>query len=127
MMTGIAKSRELGRIIGRVPLGYQAINKTVCINPEKAELVKTIFNSYAAGETCWKISNRLNMKQSTVSYILKNRFYAENNVNGKHEPLVSKELFDAIQPALQQLRRPYQPVTPLVTNQNNTVTASQAA
>ena len=123
-MAGIAKSRELGRLIGRVPVGYKVVNKTVLFDPEKAELVKRIFNAYAAGDSCWKISTRLNMKQSTVSYILKNKYYSDNNANGKHEPLVSKELFDAIQPVLQQVRRPYQPVMPLVPIPNSTVAAS---
>ncbi len=124
MMAGIAKSRELGRIIGRVPLGYKVVNKTVIIDDEKAEFIKGIFRSYATGETIWKIAQRLQMKPSTVSYILKNRFYSEHNKNGKHEPLVSKEVFEAIQPALHQLRRPYQEIKPLVTNQNSTATAS---
>ncbi|MBS3148173.1 recombinase family protein [Candidatus Woesearchaeota archaeon] len=124
MMAGIAKSRELGRIIGRVPMGYKVVNKKVCFDPEKAPRVKGIFNAYAAGETIWKISNQLQMKPSTVSYILKNQFYAEPRKNGTHEALVGKDLFDAIQPALQTTRRPYQPITPLVTNLNSTVNAS---
>jgi len=115
MMAGIAKSRALGRIIGRVPLGYKVLNKTVSIDPEKAPLIKGIFEAYASGETIWKISTKLAMKPSTVSYILKNRYYAQDNKNGKHEPLVSQELFNAIQPAICQLRRPYQEKRPLTT------------
>jgi len=114
MMAGIAKSRELGRIIGRVPSGYKIVNKTVCIDPEKAELIKSLFRLYASGETIWRISTHYDMKPSTVSYILKNRYYAETNCNGIHEPLISKELFQAIQPALQQTRRPYQETKPLI-------------
>ncbi len=113
MMAGIAKSRELGRIIGRVPMGYKVVNKTVCFDPEKAELVKSIFQAYASGETAWKISMRLAMKPSTVSYILKNKYYADTNCNGIHEPLVRRELFNAIQPILSQCRKPYQHPNPI--------------
>jgi len=126
MMAGIAKSRELGRIIGRVPIGYKVFNKTVSIDAEKARLVTGIFHAYASGATVFKIARRLSMKPSTVSYVLKNQYYANRNVNGRHEPLVSQELFNAIQPALQTPRRPYQPVTPLVTLQNSAQAASPA-
>ncbi len=114
MMAGIAKAKQEGRQIGRVPMGYKVINGDVIIDPVKAELVKAIFKAYAAGETAWKISTRFQMKPSTVSYILKNRFYAYPNTNGGHEPLVSLELFEAIQPVLNTHRQPYQPVKPLL-------------
>ena len=114
MMSGIAKSRALGRIIGRVPLGYKVVNKNVVLDPEKSVLIKGIFAAYASGETIWKISNQHAMKPSTVAYILKNRYYAQDGINGKHEPLVSQEVFNAIQPALQQIRRPYQEKRPLI-------------
>lgn len=126
MMTGIAKARQEGRLIGRVPMGYKVVHGEVVIDSEKAELVKNIFQAYAFGATGWKISQRLDMKPSTVSYVLKNRFYADPNLNGGHEPLVSRELFEAIQPSLKNRRKPYQPVRPLVTIQNSTVTASHA-
>jgi len=114
MMAGIAKAKQEGRQIGRVPMGYKVINGDVLIDSEKAELVKGIFKAYAAGETAWKISTRLEIKPSTVSYILKNRFYADSKMNGRHEPLVRPEVFEAIQPVLQNHRRPYQPVKPLL-------------
>lgn len=130
MMAGIAKARQEGRQLGRVPMGYKVVNGEVLIDSEKAELVKTIFQAYAAGETAWRISQRLNMKPSTVSYILKNRFYADPGCNGGHEPLVDRELFETIQPFLNSNRRPYQPVRPLVPSasiQNSIVSASQTA
>jgi len=114
MMAGIAKAKQEGRQIGRVPMGYKIVSGEVVIDPEKAELVKGIFKAYAAGETAWKISTSLQMKPSTVSYILKNRFYAYPNTNGGHEPLVNLELFETIQPVLNTHRRPYQPVKPLL-------------
>lgn len=114
MLSGIARAKEEGRQIGRVPMGYKVINGDVVIDPEKEELVRHIFYSYAAGETAWKISKRLNMKPSTISYILKNPFYADPETNGEHEPLITEELFDAIQPTLKQHRLPYQPMKPIV-------------
>jgi hypothetical protein len=106
-------------------MGYKVINGDVIIDPEKAELVKGIFKAYAEGETAWRISQRLNMKPSTVSYILKNRFYADPSTNGGHEALVDIGLFEALKPFLNSHRRPYQPVRPLVTTQSNTGDASQ--
>ncbi len=114
MTAGIAKAKQEGRQIGRVPMGYKVVNGEVILDSEKAELVKSIFTAYASGESAFKISTRLGMKPSTVSYVLKNRFYAEPHFNGVHEPLVSLELFNAIQPILRQIRRPYQSTAPLV-------------
>lgn len=114
MLTGIVRARQEGRQIGRVPMGYKVVDGEVVLDTEKAELVKGIFKAYASGETAWKISTRLEIKPSTVSYILKNRFYANSKTNGWHEPLVSLELFEAIQPILNTHRRPYQPVKPLL-------------
>lgn len=127
MMAGIARAKQDGRQIGRVPMGYKVVDGDVIIDSEKAELVKTIFQAYASGETAWKISQRLNMKPSTVSYVLKNRFYASPGTNGKHEPLVCTDLFETIQPFINGHRRPYQPIKPLATIQNSTANASQAA
>ena len=126
MMTGIAKSRELGRIIGRVPTGYKTVNKTVVIDTEKADLVKNIFQAYAVGKSLWRIAKELGLKESRVSYILKNPYYAHDGINGKHKPLVSKELFDTIQVRLKQRRRPYQAIRSLVVNQNAVVSASES-
>ncbi len=114
MTAGIAKAKQEGRQIGRVPMGYKVVDGEVIIDPQKADMVKGIFKAYAAGETAWKISTRLEIKPSTVSYILKNRFYADPKMNGRHEPLVHLELFEAIQPVLQNHRTPYQPVKPLL-------------
>ena len=59
----------------RGPKGYKVENKKVIFDAEKSELVKNIFKAYAIGETIWKIAKRLQIKPSTVSYILKNKFY----------------------------------------------------
>jgi len=115
MMTGIARAKQEGRQIGRVPMGYKVINGDVVIDFEKAELVKSIFQAYAAGESAWKISTRLGIKPTTISYVLKNRFYAEPHFNGHHEPLVKREIFEAIQPIIRQPRRPYKEIQPLIT------------
>ncbi len=114
MMSGIARARQQGQQIGRVPMGYKVVNGEVELNNEKVELVKGIFKSYSEGQTAWKISTKLDMKPSTISYILKNRFYADSQMNGKHEPLVSLELFETIQISINNKRKPYQPIKPIV-------------
>ena len=58
---GLNESRKKGLFTGGHTLfGYKVVNKKVQVNPEEAEIVKYIFESYANGMTVHEIQEELN-------------------------------------------------------------------
>lgn len=121
----IAASRRKGRWTGgTVPLGYDAIDKNLAINPAEAETVRTIFSLYlelkSYGRLIAELARRRIVTKQRVTknprynggiifrygplvHLLKNRIYiGEVHHDGKwyageHEPLLDHNLFDQAQ------------------------------
>lgn len=117
---------SLGKWQGRAPIGYlntrDETNKaTVIADPERAPIVKKLFEEYATGchslRSIWKLAQEMNLdsfrsktKKSisrvTVYNMLTNPFYyGEMIVKGQviphiYEPLIDKSLFDKVQDLL---------------------------
>lgn len=98
--------------------GYMTIgekrHKTQILNPEEAPLVKKMFELYASGNYTLKMLTALMKKEglrrrghpiglSRIHTLLQNPFYYGKIVwrgelyEGKHEPLITKALFDEVQ------------------------------
>ena len=115
---GIRAKCEMGIRPGPAPLGY--INrsyggvKEIAIDPDRAEVIGEMFARSAAGESGRSIKRWLDEsgfrtkheKRVTLSLIydmLKNPFYygefdfGDTRYKGSHQPIVSRELFDAVQ------------------------------
>ena len=110
----------------RAPIGYlnDKKTKTIIIDPEKAPLVKKAFEAYATGNytlsALRKIIGDLGLtthkgKELSISnyqYILKNTLYhgliyfGGEFYEGKHEPIVTKKLFDACQEVMTRKSKP---------------------
>ena len=108
------------------PLGYKndKENKRIAIDKEKAKFIKKAFELYATGEyplsEIRKIINKAGLvgkKGKTLSvsnyqYMLKNPiYYGVIRYNGeiyegKHEPIITKKLFDKVQKVLSERSRP---------------------
>jgi DNA invertase Pin-like site-specific DNA recombinase len=108
------------------PLGYKndKENKRIVIDKEKARFIKKAFEFYATGEyplsEIRKIINKAGLvgkKGKTLSvsnyqYMLKNPiYYGVIRYNGeiyegKHEPIITKKLFDKVQKVLSERSRP---------------------
>src|SRR3989339_415625 len=108
------------------PLGY--VNdknaRRIAVDKEKAKYIKRAFEMYSTGEyplaQLRKIINSLGLvgkkgKMLSVSnyqYMLKNKIYygmIEYNgelYEGKHEPIISKKLFDEVQEVMKQKSKP---------------------
>ena len=121
----LQKARE-GFVTGKQPYGYTKIDKKhSVINDATAPLVKRAFEIYSQGKVSlsklavqlyaegftYKIS-KPKMQKSQLEHILKNHFYygmlpfnGELYI-GKHEPLISKELFDLTQEAFRKDNKP---------------------
>ncbi len=111
---GLRQKARTGVYPGLVPIGYlnDPRTKTISIHKKNAKLVRELFEKYATGKvslddlTMWlektgtmsKGNRRIHI--SRVSFILQNPFYyghfryAGEVYEGKHEPLISKSLYD---------------------------------
>jgi site-specific DNA recombinase len=104
------KAAKGGYIGGWLPYGYRHENGGVAVVPRQADAVRRIFESRATGMPYEKIAWRLSMDKvptqrggtwqvSTLRRIVSNRFYTGRReidgetVTGKHEPIISCELF----------------------------------
>ena len=112
---------------GRPPIGYinNLATKKIEIDNEKAERVKKVFELYSTGEyTFNSLANwcrEFGLKGyygkeisiSQIQRILQNIFYIGlmkykgEIFEGKHEPLISKKLFDKVQGVLQNRGKPH--------------------
>ena len=111
---------EQGKWPNQAPLGY-VNNKTthlVEIDPEKAILVRRLFELYAAGKYSLssvrdiidsaglKTRGGKRLAKSTVEMILRNPFYGGDFVwkgcryRGTHDPLITRDLFEKVQAVL---------------------------
>ena len=116
---------ELGRWVFLAPLGYinapRAMGKTLMPDPERAPIVRRVFEEYATGRFtkqqvleqawAWGLTNRRNrpLTSQAIGTLLRNRLYAgivdvsEYGVRAKRgdfEPLISEELFYRVQSVL---------------------------
>jgi len=126
----IAASKRKGLWMGGVvPMGYRVDNRKLVIDEEEAATVKKIFQRYLALRSITKLQAELrldgvrtrtrvlasgrilgnvHLTNGPLAYILRNRMYlGEINHRGKsflaeHEPIIEKELFDAVQDILNE-------------------------
>ena len=125
----IAASKRKGIWVGGpVPLGYRSVGKKLEVVPEEAALVRKIFADYlrlgsvgalaaalerggdqAETAPCSPMERPSRLRTSRVgplAHILKNRFYIGEVVyrgeihHGEHEPILDRDLFEAVQSAL---------------------------
>lgn len=128
----VAASRRKGKWTGgTVPLGYEAKNKKLIINPKEAETVHTIFKQYLALKSFGLLVQDLDRRgivtkrrdtkvpkyrggipftYGPLAHVLKNRTYlGEIHHGGKwypaeHKPILDQKTFDQVQALLAENR-----------------------
>ena len=110
----------------KAPLGYLNDKKvkTIVVDPVKSVLVRKTFEAYATGNfTFAQVQRKINdlglkgtgdglLSISNYQYLLKNPFYhgliryGGEFYEGKHEPIISKKLFDDVQEVMTQKSKP---------------------
>lgn len=105
---------------GSDPIGYDYIDGELRINEDEAEQVRMVYDMYAAGWSVTEITRRMDGYEtkhgtwahtSTVGNVLDNPLYAGIihfdgvTSEGKHEPIVSKELNSRVKVRRERLRR----------------------
>lgn len=131
---GMTEKVSRGGCVSGPALGYDVVNKMYVINSETAPIVQMIYDDYLNGMGHRDIAVKLNdmgvktsrgglWENRTVEYILKNTLYIGKihwcptgrvrrnydkeviTVEGKHDPIISAELFNAVQLKLQRNKR----------------------
>lgn len=105
---------------GSSPIGYDYIDGELQINEEEAEQVRMVYQLFADGFTVTEITRRMDgyhtkhggwSHTSTVGNVLDNPLYAGTihfdgvTGDGRHEPIVSKELNSRVKVRRERLRR----------------------
>jgi len=123
---GLRQKVRRGEYPSRAPVGYinDSRNKTIVVDKRKSKIVKEIFDIYAQGSSrledisihlqdnglLSKTGKRIHI--SKASFILSNPFYyghfkyAGEIHEGKHQPIISKKIFDRVQEILHRRGRP---------------------
>lgn len=129
---GMEEKHRRGELQSPPAFGYTVVDNVLTPVPEEAALVREMFRRYNAGEGCYSLARWLNaagvrthrgspFENRTVEYILRNPVYigklrwnptgrSHRNfddpgiivMDGKHEPLISEELFHRTQRRIAQ-------------------------
>ncbi|MBI3305757.1 recombinase family protein, partial [Candidatus Nomurabacteria bacterium] len=124
---GLRQKVRRGEYPSLAPIGYlnDPRNKSIFVDKKKSTIVKKMFELYAQNQSRLEdISHFLaqngilsksgkELKRDRISYILSNPFYVglfrySGEVHeGRHQPIISKKVFDKVQEILKQRGRPH--------------------
>ena len=134
---GMTEKAKRGEALSIAPLGYKIENKKLVIVPDKAEIIHTVFEKYAAGGKLRSIAEWLNdigirtkrgnmIENRTIEYWLRNPVYngyirwtptgktRRNYDNpdsiitkGSHEPIIDDELWERVQERMREQKAAY--------------------
>lgn len=114
---GMKEKSMRGEAMGKPPFGYDVKDKILIPN-DSANTVRWIYESYANGSSYREIASAIGSDVGSTQYILRNPVYlgkirwSDNDhadyryqfgfdtsslPEGKHEPIISQELWDAVQ------------------------------
>ncbi len=94
---GREKAKSNSRFMNRPPFGYNVVGKEVVVDAESSENVRNIFEDYYNNVPIKRIARNLNKSPGSIRYILRNEFYADEELNGKHDVIIKKEKFERAQ------------------------------
>ncbi|MBB1285924.1 recombinase family protein [Flavisolibacter sp. BT320] len=126
-VAGMRRAKKEGRWVGSAPTGYKNArnekNQPVVVQSEKAPLVRWIFEELSSGISSAEAVRQEAMKRglscAKANYylLIRNPFYCgriylpaykdepEQVVKGRHEPIISEELFEDVQAVMAGRRR----------------------
>lgn len=125
---GLGEKASQGKWPHRAPVGYMndIVNHTIVPDPQKATLIKELFEKYASGDYSLQqlvsvarasglySRNAQSINKAGIHRVLTNPIYCGefewkgNRYLGTHEPLISRQLFDQVQDKLSDGRGPTQ-------------------
>ena len=101
---GMNRKATEGGFITRAPKGYKLVNKELIIDEQQAEEINQIFHEFLETDySLSKIARKHDMTTPGLIKLLKNTTYlgkvkfAEQESDGKHQPIIDKKLFEQVQ------------------------------
>ena len=117
---------DAGRFLHYAPIGYLNVNKDLAVDPERAPLVRKAFEllasgNYSTSDAVLNLVTGLGLRtrrgrpltKQSWGRLLRNPIYTgwivsgDTRVRGKHEPLISEEIFQAVQDRINGKSRPH--------------------
>lgn len=116
--TMVSKFNE-GNLVTKAPLGYKVVDKQL-VPAENSYVVQEIFQTYLNTEiSLTQLSKKYNLSVNGLKKVLTNKTYlgkvkfAGQIVQGKHNPLISQDLFKQVQEKLDANSRVFKQQTPV--------------
>ncbi len=124
---GMRQKARRGEFPGLAPIGYlnDLRTKKVVVNKNKVNIIQQAFELYAMGNSRLEdvssflaqheitSRNGMPLKRDRISFTLSNPFYiglfsySGELYEGKHQPVISKKIFDQVQAVLKERSRPH--------------------
>lgn len=108
---GMMKLFNKGYLIVRAPLGYKIINKEL-FPAENSYIVQEIYQAFINNNiSLTQLAKKYNLSVNGLKKVLTNKTYlgkikfAGQIIQGKHNPLISEELFNKVQEKLTGLKK----------------------
>jgi DNA invertase Pin-like site-specific DNA recombinase len=128
---GMRQKVRKGEYPGLAPIGYlnDVRTKTIMVDRKRSLIIRQAFELYAENNSCLEaialflakhgITSSFGnpLKKDRISYILSNPFYTgffrygKELYEGKHQPIITKQLFDKVQDVLKGRSRVHHTVT----------------
>jgi hypothetical protein len=109
-LSGMKKKASQGKIMSRAAFGYKIENKELLPNDEKRLIVQEIFHTFLNTDISLnQLAKKHGFSVNGLKKILKNFTYigkvkfSGQIMQGKHEPIISPELFNKVQNKLESL------------------------
>ncbi len=114
---GMTEKAQQGKVVTRVALGYSLVNEELVQN-EDASRVHSLFRTFLEGNSSLNsLSKNYGLSVNGLKKVLKNRTYlGEVKFDGRihkssHKPIITPEIFYAVQRKLQEISRKPKPVS----------------
>jgi site-specific DNA recombinase len=99
-----------GGFITKAPRGYKIVEKQLIVDPESSEEVKSIFQEFLDSNiSLTQLAKKHSLTTAGVKKLLQNTTYrgkvkfAKKETEGKHKPIIEKELFENVQEKLKDI------------------------
>lgn len=108
---GMIERSKQGNLVARPPFGYGVKDGNLIPDQENSENVRLIFKEFSDGKSLNQISKTYNLSVNGIKKILKNFSYLGKTkfngqiIPGKHQPIISPELFNRVQSRFESLRK----------------------
>lgn len=105
---GMTEKAKEGKVVTKAPFGYKIVNGKLEKDPNKAEQLKQIFETFLNTDiSLTQLAKQNNMTTRGIIKLLKNKTYIgaikfKKDYQGMHEAIISEEIFNKVQEKLKE-------------------------